>query len=328
MRPAAEWRGGKRAHSPGPSRPGRSAEGPRLKTQRGKRGGPKHRGHTGGGSRGGRWDDGPSARAADGGSGLGGGGGPRSSDAGATGGSAHGGGGGPRAQTTPEAPRAPTVYGPPNLPRAGPWAPAPLGSCAPCAAVGAQHVPCVPMAGKPTHHLAGYRRADGAYRYVRCQDLEDAAAAAAASGLPAPAGYGHGRTGPHCRRRRKVGPAGPLPGSCRPIEWYQDGEPCPKCAGTIVGHGTFCVDCTVEGPDIVLAPGVRVCERDQCLFRIACKNMHHLECGGYKGAPPSQSRPVDPSRDASIIVKAVGQIATAHVRRALRPLNKRLARAT
>ena len=70
-----------------------------------------------------------------------------------------------------------------------------------------------------------------------------------------------------------------------------------------------------------------MCETDQCLFRIACKNMHHLGCGGYQGAPLPQSRPVDPTRDAEIIVKAVGQLATAHVRRALRPFDKRLARA-
>ncbi len=65
---------------------------------------------------------------------------------------------------------------------------------------------------------------------------------------------------------RCMGPAGPLPESCRPIGWHKGCVPCSICAGPIIGHGTFCVDCTMTGPDVALAPGVHVCEKDRSLL--------------------------------------------------------------
>ena len=89
----------------------------------------------------------------------------------------------------------------------------------------------------------------------------------------------------------------------------------------------FCPPCTVKGKEPRLAPGVHVCIDCQMLFRGTCKNLHHMRCGGYKGAPPSQARKVDFDRDKGKILKALGQFAAAQLRIALRPFKSRLARA-
>ena len=224
--------------------------------------------------------------------------------------------------------RPPVVYGPDDLPRAGPWVPAAAAApCDPCRRVGARHGPCVAMEGYPLYHMAGYHRRTGTSRFVRCPDLVAAAEAAAAAGRPPPLGYGTGRAGPHCEKGAWSGPAGPLPGSCMPVGHYGDGAPCTKCHGSIPSHGVFCMPCTVQGPDPRLAPGVLVCVYCQNLFRGVCKNLHHLKCGGYKNAPESQARAVDYGTDSGIILKALSQIATARFRVALRPHKARLARA-